>query len=136
MSKLESVLGHCIVRALIDEYGPAEQQFRKADGRLSQWKALKATTKVTPKASRVAAFIVCWAMAMWDEGVDEFSITEYQRYWKESERQAYRIQNEFRDLWPEFDTPNELGRQLVKQFNARLAKKEVTKLPLILEVQA
>jgi hypothetical protein len=136
LSKLESVLGHCIVRALIDEYGPSEQQFRKADGRLSQWKALKATTKVTPKASRVATFIVCWAMAMWDEGVDEFSITEYQRYWNESERQAYRIQNEFRDLWPEFDTPNELGRQLVKQFSTRLAKKEVTKLPLILEVQA
>ena len=97
---------------------------------------MKATTKVTPKASRVAAFIVCWAMAMWDEGVDEFSITEYQRYWKESERQAYRIQNEFRDLWPEFDTPNELGLQLVKQFNVRLAKKEITKLPLILQVQA
>jgi hypothetical protein len=135
MPKLESVLGHCIVRALIDEYGPAEQ-FQRADGRVSQWKALKATTKVTPKASRVAAFIVCWAMAMWDEGVDEFSITEYQRYWNESERQAYRIQNEFRDLWPEFDTPNELGGQLVKQFNGRVAKKDVTKLPLVLQVQA
>lgn len=135
MPKLESILGHCIVRALIDEYGPADQ-FKKADGRLSKWQALKATTKVTPKASRVATFIVCWAMAMWDEGVDEFSITEYQRYWNESERQAYRVQNEFRDLWPEFDTPNELGRQIVKQFNARMAKKDVTKLPLILQVQA
>ncbi len=25
---------------------------------------------------------------------------EYQRYWHESERQAYRVQNEFRELWP------------------------------------
>ena len=73
---------------------------------------------------------------MWDEGVDEYSITEFQRYWNESERQAYRVQNEFRALWPEFDTPNELSRQLVKQFNARLAKKEITKLPLILQMQA
>lgn len=135
MPKLESVLGHCIVRALIDEYG-AEEQFQRADGRVSQWKALKATTKVTPKASRVAAFIVCWAMAMWDEKAEEFSITEYQRYWNESERQAYRVQNEFRDLWPEFDTPNELGEQLVKQFTARVAKKDVTKLPLTLQVHA
>jgi hypothetical protein len=133
--KLESVLGHCIVRALMDEYGPGNQ-FQKADGRLSQWQALKATAKVTPKASRVAAFIVCWAIAMRDEGVEEFSITEYQRYWSESERQAYRIQNEFRDLWPEFDTPNDLARQLVMQINARVAKKEVTKLPLTLQMQA
>jgi hypothetical protein len=134
MAKLDSVLGHCIVRALICEYGSAEQ-FEKAGERLSQWQALKATAKVSPKAMRVATFIVCWAMAMWDEGVDEFSITEYQRYWNESERQAYRVQNEFRDLW-EFETPNELGRQLVKQFNARLTKKEVGKLPLVLQVQA
>jgi hypothetical protein len=135
MAKLESVLGHCIVRALINDYGSAEQ-FQKAGERLSQWKALKATAKVSPKAMRVATFIVCWGLAMWDEGVDEFSITEYQRYWNESERQAYRIQNDFRDLWPEFDTPNDLALQLVSQINARLAKKEVTKLPLILQMQA
>jgi hypothetical protein len=134
MPKLDSVLGHCMLRALIHEYGPADQ-FQK-DSRLAKWRALKATTKVMPKASRVATFIVCWALAMWDEGVDEFSITEYQHYWNENERQAYRVQNEFRELWPEFDTPNDLGRQLVKQFNTRLAKKEVTKLPLILRVQA
>jgi len=136
MAKLESLLGHCMVRALADEYGPAWDQFKKASGRLSQWRALKATTKTMPKASRVAAFIVCWALAMWDEGVEEFSITEYQRYWNESERQAYRVQNEFRDLWPEFDTPNELARQLVTQFDARTAKREVGKLPLTLQVQA
>jgi hypothetical protein len=32
--------------------------------------------------------------------------TEYLRYWNENERLApYRLQNEFRDLWPEFETP-------------------------------
>src|SRR5437870_1312042 len=132
MPKIDSLLGHCIVRALINEYGDAEQ-FKDAAGRLSKWQALKAVTKVSPKASRVATFIVCWALAMRDEGVDEFSITEYQRYWNENERQAYRVQNEFRDLFEEYETPNELGRQLVKQLNARLAKKDVGKLPLILQ---
>jgi hypothetical protein len=136
MPKLESVLGNCIYRALTDQYGPAGDQFKKASGRLSQWRALKATTKVMPKAHRVATFIVCWALAMWDEGVEEFSITEYQRYWGESERQAYRVQNEFRDLFPEFDTPNELAPQLIKQFDARTVKREVGKLPLTLQVQA
>jgi hypothetical protein len=134
MPKIDSLLGHRIVRALIHEYGDADQ-FKDASGRLSKWQALKAVTKVSPKASRVATFIVCWALAMRDEGVDELSITEYQRYWNENERQAYRVQNEFRDLFEEYETPNELGRQLVKQLNARLAKNDVGKLPLILQVQ-
>jgi hypothetical protein len=135
MPKLDSILGHCIFRALTHEYGPGTR-FQKADGRLSQWQALKATTKVTPKASRVATFVVCWALAMWDEGVDEFSITEYQRYWKENERQAYRVQNEFRELWYEYETPNELARQLIRQIDRRMAKREIARLPQILQVQA
>jgi hypothetical protein len=49
-----------------------------------------------------------WGIAMHDEGRDEFTITEYQRYWNESERQAYRRQVEFRELWREYETPNEL----------------------------
>ena len=46
--------------------------------------------KVTPKASRVAGFIVLWALAMKDEGKDAYTISEYQRYYNENERQAYR----------------------------------------------
>ena len=75
--------------------------------------------KVTPKASRVAAFIVLWALAMRDEGKDAYTITEYQRYYNESERQAYRDQAEFRELWPEFETPNELARRSSRIFEAR-----------------
>jgi hypothetical protein len=69
--------------------------------------------KVTPKASRVAAFIIQWALAMRDEDVPSYTITEYQRYWSEGERKAYRRQAEFRDLWPEYETPNELAAQVV-----------------------
>ncbi len=50
--------------------------------------------------------------------------------------QIYRYQTEFRELWPEFQTPNELGRQLVKQVDARIAKKDAAKLPLTLQVVA
>ncbi len=49
------------------------------------------------------------------EAVDEYTITQFQRYWRDGERQSYRAQKEFRELWPEFETPNELARQVVKQ---------------------
>ena len=73
---------------------------------------------------------------MRDEGVDEYSITEYQRYWFEGERQAYRLQKEFRELWPEFETPNELARQIVKYWTRRLSKREIAALPTTLQIRA
>jgi len=111
----------------IEKYGPHGE-------RLSKWAALKAAARVTPKASRVAAFIVMWAVAMRDEGADEYSITEYQHYWNEGERQTYRAQSEFRDLWPEFETPNEFARQLVKHIDASTSKREIATLPSRLQV--
>jgi len=108
----------------------------KSGEKLSQWSMLKAVVRVTPKASRVATFVVCWAIAMRAEGVDSYSITEYQRYWSESERQAYRVQNEFRELWPEFETPNELARQIIRYSESKLDASDVAKLPTSLTVLA
>ena len=69
---------------------------------------------------------------MRDEERDEFTITEYQRYWNESERQAYRRQVEFRELWPEFETPTELGRQIVKHLeNREKSAAEVMNVPVV-----
>jgi hypothetical protein len=68
--------------------------------------------------------------------VDTYSITEYQRYWNEGERQAYRLQKEFRELWPEFETPNELAQQIVDRLDARVSRKQVASLPLTLQVTA
>ena len=58
-----------------------------------------------------------WARQL--EELDSFSITEYQRYWNESERQAYRRQVEFRQLWPEYETPNELAGQIIEYLRKR-----------------
>jgi hypothetical protein len=85
-----------------------------------KWKQLRMLMKVTPKASRVAAFVIQWAWAMRDEDRDSYTITEFQRYWNEGERQAYRHQAEFRELWPEFETPNELARQIAPHLNDKL----------------
>ena len=67
---------------------------------------------------------------------DEFSITEYQRYWNESERRAYRLQVEFRELWPEYETPNELARKIAQYLDASLSRREIATLPSRLMVTA
>ena len=116
MAKKNSLLAHCLARAVIHEQGGLEAAVAKYGPnaeRMSKWRATATAVKVTPKASRVAGFIVLWATAMRVDELDSFSITEYQRYWNESERQAYRRQVEFRELWPEYETPNELASQIV-----------------------
>ena len=137
--KRDSVLAHCLARAVVDDQGgidAAVEKYGERAERLSKWAALRVAVKVTPKASRVAGFIVMWAVAMRDEGVDEYSITEYQRYWNEGERQTYRLQKEFRDLWFEYETPNELARQLVKHLDGKLSKRDIASLPSTLKVRA
>ena len=125
MAKKDGLLAHCMARAVIadaggldaakEKYGENAEKARA----MSAWKQIRLATKVTPKASRVAGFIILWAWAMKAEERDGFSITEYQRYYNEGERQAYRLQSDFRELFPEFETPNVLARQVVKQLDKR-----------------
>lgn len=140
---MDTVLGHCIARAVMHDvvreaggFDAVQEKYGENAERWSTWSKLRAVTKATPKASRVATFIVCWAIAMQDEGSEGYSITEYMRYWNENERQAYRVQNEFRELWEEYETPNELARQILRNVRTRLAKKDVQKLPMTLQVSA
>jgi hypothetical protein len=109
-----------------------QEQFEAGTLKVSTWAAARAA----PKGARVAGFVVLWAMAMRAEGRDSYTITEYQRYWNEGERQAYRLQGEFRELWPEFETPDELARQIVKYVNAHVEKHEKGRLPLSVPVLA
>ena len=118
------------LEAATGRYGERAEQ-------LSKWEALRTAAKVTPKASRVAAFIVMWAVAMAEEKVDSYSITEYQRYWSESERQAYRVQAEFRELWPELETPDQLAGQLVDYLKRHnVSKMQIARLPSALQLVA
>jgi hypothetical protein len=138
-AKRDTILAHCLARAIIHDQGgidAAVERYGPRAERLSKWGALKAAARVTPKASRVAAFIVMWAVAMRDEGVEELTISQYQRYWSQGERQSYREQGEFRDLWPELETPNELARQVVQVLDAKLTRREIATLPSSLVVKA
>jgi hypothetical protein len=133
----DSLLMHCLARVVVGDEGGMEAAAAKYGARaerMSKWDGLRLGVAATPKASRVAGFILFWAVAMRTEGKDEYSITEYQRFWCEGERRAYRLQAEFRELWPEFETPNELARQLVKHIDAKLSKREMMALPARLQV--
>lgn len=137
--KQDTLLAHCIARAVIDDAGGEDAAREKwgddaaALAAASRWQQMRLLIKVTPKASRVAGFIVLWAWAMKDEGKDSYTISEYQRYYNENERQAYRLQAEFRELWREFETPNELARQVVPHLRGRA---DATKLPASVQVMA
>jgi hypothetical protein len=122
----DSLLAHCIARALVAEVGGEAEARRRwgdsAEGFAAKgrWQRVRMVTKVTPRASRVAAFIVLWAWAMKDEKRDSFSITEFQRYYAVNERNAYRDQADFRALWgDEFETPDELARQVIPHLRSR-----------------
>jgi hypothetical protein len=135
----DTLLAHCLARAAVAERGGLEEAgeaYGASAERLSKWSALKLGVKLTPKASRVAGFIILWAAAMRDEKRDEYTITEDQRYWNEGERQAYRLQSEFRELWWEFETPNELARQIIRQLDGRIGKREMASLPTRVMVTA
>jgi hypothetical protein len=122
------------MRSMIAELGgweKAAKRFEAGELRANAWLGVKAT----PKGSRVATFIILWATAMRVEGLDSFSITEYQRYWNENERRAYRLQNEFRELWPEYETPNELAQMLVSQL-ASEKPANIARLPMSVQVTA
>lgn len=136
MVKTDSILAHCLLRALVKNEGGEEALLARfgKDVEVRKWDAIKASAKAAPLAMRVAGFIVQWAIAMRLEEKDEYSITEYQRYWHENERKAYRLQAEFRELWPEFETPNELAAQIVKYVDAKMAKKDVATLPMTLQI--
>lgn len=139
MGRKDSLLAHCIARAVIADAGgvDAAKGHWGADAEnfaaASKWEQMKLLMKVTPRASRVAAFIIQWAWAMRYERRGSFTITEFQRFWNEGERQAYRHQAEFRELWPEYETPDKLARQIVPHLSEKL---DATTLPTKVAVVA
>ena len=130
----DALIVHCLGRAYLAANGweRSEEQAKAGAFRVNQWKA----ARVAPKATRVALFMASWAAAMRFERREEYTITEYARFWNETERTAYRLQEEFRELWPEYkeSNPNELARQIVKQ--EKLSKDETGRpLPFSVSVQ-
>ena len=132
---MDTILGHCVARALLAEAGIEPGKGVYGHG-VSKWEAMRATVRVTPKAMRVATFIVFWSVAMRELGRDSYSLGEYQERWNESERTAFRLQSEFRELWSEYATPDELALKIAEHLDARVSIKDAAKLPMTVELVA
>jgi hypothetical protein len=115
VAKLDTILGHCLIRAAIADAGGVEAAAEKypagAVGGRHRWQAWRVMAKVTPRASRVAAFISLWGVALYDLGRDEISVDEYAEWANESRATAFRRAGEYRELWPEVEI-NELAGQV------------------------
>jgi hypothetical protein len=79
--------------------------------RANKWQAFKLAAKVTPRASRVAAFISLWGLALDDLDRDELTVEEYAEWANEARATAFRRAADYRELWPDLDV-NELGRRV------------------------
>jgi hypothetical protein len=115
VAKLDTILGHCLMRAAIADAGGPEAAKEKypagAVGGRHRWQALKVMAKVTPRASRVAAFVSLWGVALYDLERDEISVDEYAEWANEARATAFRRASEYRELWPDVEI-NELARQV------------------------
>ncbi len=94
-SATDTILGQCMARAAINLAGDSA--------------GFMAVIRTSATAARVAAFITLWAYALQDTGQDEIGIEEFSRWSAESRATVYRRQQAFRELWPEFETPNEIA---------------------------
>jgi hypothetical protein len=114
LAKQDTILGHCLIRAAIaDAGGPeaAEEKFPEgAVGGRHRWQALRVMAKVTPKASRVAAFVSMWGVALYDLERDEISVDEFAEWAGESRATAFRRAGEYRELWPDVEINDLAGR--------------------------
>lgn len=105
----ETVLGHCLARALLAVAADDVSRGRDAHRAATLREKMLALVKATPKASRVAGFIVLWAATLHDGDVETLGIEEFVAQKYASRTSVYRWQREFRLLWPEHETPNALA---------------------------
>jgi hypothetical protein len=116
VAKTDTILAHCIARAVVADAG-GEEAARAGYGdsaeglQGSKWKAFRAAAKVTPRASRVAAFIALWGLALDDLDRDELTVDEYAEWASEARATAFRRAADYRELWGDVDL-NELGRRV------------------------
>lgn len=115
MAKTDTILAHCIARAMIADAGGAEGAEAKygleSSGRASRWEAFRVAAKVTPRASRVAAFISLWGLALDELDRDQLTVDEYAEWANEARATAFRRAADYRELWPDVDV-NNLGRSV------------------------
>jgi hypothetical protein len=103
VAKTDTILAHCIARAVVVEAGgekAAEARYgANAEAlKASKWQSFKVAAKVTPRASRVAAFIALWGLALDELDRDELTVDEYAEWASEARATAFRRAADYREL--------------------------------------
>jgi hypothetical protein len=116
LAKTDTIVAHCIGRAIIADAGGLEAAQAKYGEkaellRVSKWQSFKTAAKSAPRATRVAGFITLWGLALDDLDRNELTVEEYAEWASESRATAFRRAAEYRELWPEYDV-NELARRV------------------------
>lgn len=104
----DSLLAHTLARAVVVWGGvdPEEPP--------SKWPLQLVGLKVTPRAVRVVAFVVFWALAMDELGIGDGRLDPrvYAKHGPDSQATTYRRLHDFAELWPDVDI-NDLGRAVL-----------------------
>ena len=109
MAKTDTILAHCIARAVVADAGGEEAARARcgdsAEGlQGSKWKAFRVAAKVTPRTP-------LWGLALDDLDRDELTVDEYAEWANEARATAFRRAADYRELWGDVDL-NELGRRV------------------------
>jgi hypothetical protein len=119
MTDRESLLAHCLegaARAVVRENLEAGRDPDVPPSRRETAKALWATTRL---GTHAATLIVEWALALDELGTDELGAERFVEWSFTSRSTVYRRLDDFRRVWPEHHTPNELARVVLIEARRR-----------------
>ena len=109
----DTLLGQTLTRAVLAIANREVEAGRDPKRKPSLRDRARVLTKATTVSSRVASLCVMWSVALADLERDSLGVEEYVEWSPDSRPTVYRHLHEFRELWPEYDTPNEIALLLL-----------------------
>jgi hypothetical protein len=119
VAKRDTILAQCVLRAgraIADEHIAAGRDPHTPPTRREMAKAMWQSTRL---GAAVASLIVEWALALDELELDELGIEQFATWSVASPRTAYRRLADFRRVWRDHDTPNELAALLLAEARRR-----------------
>lgn len=126
----QTLIDLCARRALEAQGDKLTLSGRDPTRRASKRETIKAMWVSTMSGQKVAALVVMWTVAREELGHD-VKVEEFVGWSHESRATVHRRLQEFRRLFPEYETPNELAQRLAEVAAARNEKPNVL-LPVVL----
>jgi hypothetical protein len=115
----ETLLGVCTLRAAHVYGNELIERGRPADAPATRRETIHGVWRSTIVGSKVCALIVLWAIALNELDVDELRVEQFVEWSTDSRATVHRRLHEFRELFPEHETPNELARLVADEARRR-----------------